>query len=101
MACRHPQALSRAQPRASAHLKDQLASEMARFAQALRFGGLRQSIELDLGRSDASLLEELRDALERCPRACDRRPERGAVIALPLGCLPARGDEGCPPSRPQ
>jgi tripartite-type tricarboxylate transporter receptor subunit TctC len=39
----------------STHLEDELAPEMARLAQSMGGGGLRQAIELDLGRADRAL----------------------------------------------
>jgi hypothetical protein len=38
-------------PNVSTHLEDELSLEMARLAQSMRVGGLRQAIELDLRRA--------------------------------------------------
>jgi hypothetical protein len=38
-------------PCVSTHLEDELSLEMARLAQSMRVGGLRQAIELDLRRA--------------------------------------------------
>src|ERR1700722_19908876 len=59
----------------SADLKDELAAEMARFAQAVRLLRLRQAEEFDLGRPHGPRRDQLADLLERRPRAHDIRPQ--------------------------
>src|SRR6516225_7579551 len=86
-------------PPCSTHLEDELAPEMAPLAQAMGIGGLRETIELDLGRADCARLVELGNALHVPPGASDRRPQRCDIAARGLGCLCARGNEGRAPAR--
>src|SRR5580704_9206503 len=64
-------------PRAelSPHLENELAPEMPRLAQAVRVGGLRELIELDLGRLDGAGDIQFGNALHRLARARHRRPQ--------------------------
>src|SRR5580704_15548208 len=76
------------------HLENQLAPEMPRLAQAVRVGGLRQLVELDLGWLDGAGDIQFGNALHRLARARHRRPKSGDVAAIGLWCLGARGDKG-------
>src|SRR5262249_49722202 len=78
----------------SADLEDELAPEMARLAQPMGVGGFGQPIELDLGRADGAGLKQLGDALDMAAGASDRGPQRRDVVAVRLGRLRARRDEG-------
>jgi hypothetical protein len=51
-------------PNVSTHLKDELAPEMARLAQSMGVGGLRQTIEFDLWRANDPRRKQLGDALK-------------------------------------
>src|SRR5580704_3522375 len=76
------------------HLENQLAPEMPRLAQAVRVGGLRQLVELDLGRLDGAGDIQFGDALHGLARARHWRPQPGHVATLRLWRLGARRNEG-------
>src|SRR5262249_36975364 len=78
----------------STHLEDELAPKMARLAQAMGVGGFGQPIELDLGRADGAGRKQLGDALDMPAGASHGGPERRDVVAVGLGRLRARRDEG-------
>src|SRR5262245_63988692 len=81
-------------PPASTHLEHELAAEVARLAQPMRVGGLRQAIELDLRRENSARLEQFDDAIERPAGTLDRGPERGNIVAGGLRRLCTGGGEG-------
>jgi hypothetical protein len=62
-------------PFSSSDLKDELAAEVARFAQAVRLLRLRQAEEFDFGRPHGARRDQLADLLKRRPRAHDVRPQ--------------------------
>jgi hypothetical protein len=62
-------------PLSSSDLEDQLAAEVARFAQAVRLLRLRQPKEFDFGRPHGARRDQLADALKRRPGAHDVRPQ--------------------------
>jgi hypothetical protein len=81
-------------PNVSTHLEDELSLEMARLAQSMRVGGLRQAIELDLRRAYGPSLKQLGDAIEMSAGASNRRPERHYIVAVGRWRLRARSDKG-------
>src|SRR5215468_3511406 len=78
----------------STHLEDELASKVARLAQPMGVRGFGQPIELDRGRSDGAGRIELGDALDMAAGASDGGSQRRDVVAVGLGRLRARRDEG-------
>jgi hypothetical protein len=86
-------------PNISAHLEDELAPEMARLAQSMGVGCLRQAIELDLRRAYGPRLKQLDDALEMPAGASNRRPQRRYIVAAGFWRLRAGSDERRPTAR--
>jgi len=77
------------------------AAEVARLAEPVRLGGLRQAVELDLRRAHRAGGDQLRDPFERRAGAADLGAQRGHVVAVRLRRLRARGDEGGAAAGPQ
>src|SRR5471032_804484 len=75
-------------------LENQLAAEMPAFADAMRFGGLRKLVELDLRRAHRTRRVQFGYVLHRCACARHRRTQRLHVGAIGLRRLGAGGDEG-------
>src|ERR1700687_2793346 len=69
----------------SSQLKDELASEMARLAQAMRFDDLRQGITLDGWWPYRLCFHELGNALHGPARPLHRRPQRDDIAARRFG----------------
>src|SRR4029077_5100139 len=84
-----------------AHLKYELAAEVAVFADAMRVGGWRQRKERDVRRAHRGGKDELTNALERRTGASDRRPQRGHVVPLRLRRRRPGSDKGGAAARPQ
>ena len=76
--------------RRSPQLEHQLASEVTRLADAMRFDRLRQVVERDLRLADDAGLVERRNALEMRAVAVGRRPQGDDVGALRLRRLSGR-----------
>src|SRR5262245_25058464 len=66
----------------STPLENELAPEMARLAQSMGVGGLRQAIELDLRREYGLRLKQVGNAFEMSTGSSNRRPERRYVITI-------------------
>ena len=71
---------------------------MARLAQSMGVGGLRQAIELDLGSAYGPRLKQFSDAFEMPAGASNRGPERRYIVALGFGaCAPEAIKAARPP----
>ena len=78
----------------SPHLEHQLASEVTRLADPMRFGRLRQIVELDLRLADDAGLVERGDALEMRAVAVRRRPQGVTSVRSGFGACRSGCDEG-------